>query len=181
MCIRDSSKVGYLVYFIDFPALLDIMKKSQIPPEEHLGMIVLSDTQTIYDQRSNEQSGKIEQKIRELSKEALGSDKIEREWGIDGKKYVISLERDPISGWIFASYYCQDMFLKESAVKNIWFILFMAGPVSYTHLEHLIEFFMHRTNVVVSRSFLIFSPRWLPGTSLAPRISTEVLVQETTI
>ena len=123
----DRSKVGYMVYFIDFPALLDIMKKSQIPPEEHLGMIVLSDTQTIYDQRSNEQSGKIEQKIRELSKEALGSDKIEREWGIDGKKYVISLERDPISGWIFASYYCQDMFLKESAVKNIWFILFMAG------------------------------------------------------
>lgn len=121
----DRTRVGYMVYFIDFPALLEIMERTKLPPEEHLGMMVLSDTQKIYDQREDAQSGKIEQKVRTFSHEIGDKGKIERESDIDGKKYILSLERDPISGWIFVSYYCQNRFFMESIVRNIWFIVFM--------------------------------------------------------
>lgn len=123
--MEDRTKVGHMVYFIDFPALLEIMEKTESSLDDHLGMIVANNHQIIYNQKENQNSELIATQVLE---NAESLDEIaETTILVHGKSYTLHMERDSVSNWIFASYYRKDAFLQESLEKNKWFILFMSG------------------------------------------------------
>ena len=120
--VKNMEKTGYMIYFMDFPALVNIMEGNRPPADKGIGLFVINDSQLICDQVGNSVSEEIWKQALSFAPGFPSGETVEKTVKAEGKQYVVTMERDPISQWIFCSYYMENAFLEKCIEENLWII-----------------------------------------------------------
>ncbi len=120
--VKNMEKTGYMIYFMDFPALVKIMEGNRPPADKGIGLFVINDSQLICDQVGNSVSEEIWKQAMSFVPGLPSGETVEKTVKAEGKQYVVTMERDPISQWIFCSYYMENAFLEKCIEENLWII-----------------------------------------------------------